>query len=86
MTATPTTGMDACCYGCGKTTDLRPYGPGGASTCFKCATSTPERKAQTERAFYANLEAAAAMSDIGSVVLSAERPPEPFMAEDIPRG
>lgn len=39
------------CYYCDKAHDLRPYGPRGAMVCFKCAMSTPERKAETERNF-----------------------------------
>lgn len=39
------------------TVELRPYGPGGAPICFECAFATPEKKAQTEGAFGALLDA-----------------------------
>lgn len=45
------------CRYCGKEKDLRPYGPGGAQVCFKCAMETPERKKTTEDQFKAALEA-----------------------------
>lgn len=46
------------CHYCGKTNDLRPYGPRGAMVCFDCAMSTPERKAETEHNFAVQLDAA----------------------------
>ena len=45
------------CHYCDKTRDLRPYGPRGSMVCFGCAMSTPERKAEPERNFGAQLEA-----------------------------
>lgn len=45
------------CHYCDKTDNLRPYGPRGSMVCFACAMSTPERKAETERNFGAQLEA-----------------------------
>lgn len=45
-----------CCY-CDNANDLRPYGPRGAMVCFECAMSTPERQAETERNFSAQLQA-----------------------------
>lgn len=45
------------CHYCQKTTDLKPYGPRGSMVCFSCAMSTPERKAETERNFGAQLDA-----------------------------
>jgi len=53
----PTThGID--CYLCHRTTvELRPYGPRGEWVCFACAFSTPERKAQTEASFSAQINA-----------------------------
>lgn len=46
------------CHYCGSgDKDLRPYGPRGSMTCFDCAMSTPERKAETERNFGAQLDA-----------------------------
>lgn len=41
----------SCCHCGSKDEELRPYGPGGRDVCFGCAMSSPERKAQTERAF-----------------------------------
>ena len=62
--------MSGCCY-CGTTDDLlRPYGPGGAPLCFPCLKSTPEREAQAGAAFGALLDANAAMSPTGAVVLN----------------
>lgn len=49
---------DMKCYYCSTTCDLRPYGPRGAMVCFSCATSTPEREAETKRNFGAQLDAA----------------------------
>lgn len=43
-----------CCY-CPKTTDLRPYGPGCAMVCFRCAMATPERKTEAEGNFAVQL-------------------------------
>ena len=59
------------CFYCGTTDDLlRPYGPGGAPLCFPCLKSTPEREAQAGAAFGALLDANAAMSPTGAVVLN----------------
>lgn len=50
------------CHYCGPTDEeLRPYGPGGSTVCFGCATATPEREAATEATFGALLGAASAM-------------------------
>ena len=49
---------DMKCYYCSTTCDLRPYGPHGAMVCFNCATSTPEREAETQRNFGTQLDAA----------------------------
>ncbi len=57
--------MGGNCYYCGPTDrDLRPYGPGGATVCFPCATGTPEREAAAKAAFGAQLDAMAAVTDI----------------------
>lgn len=72
-----------CHYGCGATKDLRPYGPGGAQICFTCMKATPERERQAEQVFAAQLAAAEAISDIGVVVLSSDRPVEPLMRGDL---
>lgn len=44
------------CSLCNMVAELRPYGPRGAMICFQCAMA-PERKAETERAFLAQLDA-----------------------------
>lgn len=62
----------SCYYGCGKTTELRPYGPGGNPVCFDCAMATPERKAITDRAFEAVVNAAQAASPTGEVLLNED--------------
>lgn len=72
------------CHYCGTDDDLRPYGPGGASVCFPCATETPEREAQARGAFAAQLSAAAAMSPIGVVLIDARAGgPEPLLPGDL---
>ena len=48
----------------GKRVELRPYGPGGALICCGCAME-PERKAETERNFHAQLDAAGPVAIIG---------------------
>lgn len=52
-----------CCY-CGASKELRPYGPNAAMVCFRCAMSTPERKAETERQFGIQLQHASPASVI----------------------
>lgn len=72
------------CHYCDQEFDrvwLRPYGPGGALVCFPCATS-PERNEATEAAMYATIEAAIALSPVGSVVLDADGP-HPFSPEAV---
>ena len=44
------------CFYCGTDKDLRPYGPKGSMVCFKCATATPERDAETQRNFAIQLD------------------------------
>lgn len=57
---------NACVY-CKRTdVELRPYARGGQLVCFKCAFATPDRKAETENSFRAQLDAA------GQVVLIGE--------------
>lgn len=66
------------CHYCQKTGDLRPYGPRGAFVCFRCAMSTPERKAETERNFGAQLDACgpnAVIDDTGVGPYPAEHKP-----------
>mgnify|MGYP001404359925 CR=1 FL=1 len=50
------------CHYCDKTNDLRPYGPKGSMVCFSCAMGSPERKAETERNFAVQLDAAGPMA------------------------
>ena len=45
------------CSVCRKESDCRPYGAKGAMICFPCAME-PGRKAETERQFASQLEAA----------------------------
>ena len=68
--------------------ELRPYGPGGAPLCFECATATPEAEAQAAGAFGALLDAATAMSPIGTAVIGAghDSGPDPFVVpKEVPR-
>lgn len=37
--------------------ELRPYGPGGAFICFRCAFATPEAEERTERNYTTLVEA-----------------------------
>lgn len=73
----------ATCCDCGKPGDLRPYGPGGAPICFDCMKATPEREALAHAAFGAQMQAAAAISPIGAIMLTSEGP-EPLFDEDLP--
>jgi hypothetical protein len=67
------------CYLCGTAEkELRPYGPKRQDVCFPCAMSTPERKAETERSFDAQLDACGNAPviglDVGPVPLKSVRP------------
>lgn len=76
-------GDQICCY-CKESfqrSALRPYGPGGARICFECGTS-PEHLEMTKAAFAVNLEAAKAISPLGSVVIGGDSGPEPLLIED----
>jgi len=67
------------CFYCGTTErdrPLRPYGPRGEWVCFPCAIATPERKAETEAAFDAQLKAAGP-----EVVLGESTGPRPLIGE-----
>lgn len=60
--------MNRTCYLCAPgaaKTDLRPYGPRGEWVCFACAFATPERQAQTEQSFSAQLESSGPVGIIG---------------------
>ncbi len=50
--------------------------------CFTCATSTPERNQAAQDTFGVQLAAAAAMSPLGSVVLT-ESGVEPLLSDDL---
>lgn len=66
------------CHYCGDATrELRPYGPGGADTCFPCATESPEREATAKGAFGALLDGTEAISD-GPVMIGTDEGPVPF--------
>ncbi len=70
------------CYYCSKTSEqveLRPYGPNSSLVCFKCAMSTPEKEAETERNYALQLEAALAKSNI---IMLSEAGPVPVINKD----
>ena len=56
------------CHYCGKTKELRPYGPRGSMVCFDCAMATPERKRETEQAMATQLNAIKGVAVIGTEV------------------
>lgn len=65
--------MSGKCYYCGPTDrELRPYGPGGSTVCFPCATATPEREAAAHGAFGALLDAT---STLGLTAIGTEAGP-----------
>ena len=45
--------FDGKCEGCGKTDELRPYGPNNSNICFDCAMKDEEA---TKKRFYEMLE------------------------------
>lgn len=54
------------CHYCGSSShEMRPYGPGGTSICYACATSTPEREAEAARNFLAQVLAAGPVVVLG---------------------
>jgi hypothetical protein len=53
------------CHYCSKSKEVRPYGPKGEWICFECAFASSDRKAQTEAAYTAQLNAAGPMAIIG---------------------
>lgn len=60
------------CYYCGPTDkELRPYGPGGSTVCFPCATKTPEREKRTKANFGVQLDA---INAVGPAVLTDNGP------------
>jgi len=70
---------DRKCHYCETAGDLRPYGPRGAFVCFECAMSTPERAAEAERNFVAQLDACGPVavvdgSDVGPYPLPDAQP------------
>ena len=54
--------------------ELRPYGPGGAMVCYECAHSTPERRAETEGAMGALMDAASAVGGGVATIGTKEGP------------
>lgn len=67
------------CHYCGPTDrELRPYGPGGSTVCFPCATATPGRDQAAKRAFGALLDCAEAISTTGVVAIGEASGPRPF--------
>jgi len=60
--------------------ELRPYGPGGAWVCFRCAFDGehPDRGKQAEAAFGALLDGAEAISTTGVVAIGDPTGPRPF--------
>lgn len=71
------------CYYCGPTdNELRPYGPGGSTVCFPCATATPERERAAQGAFGALLDAT---SSVGLTAIGTEAGPINVDPEDIDR-
>lgn len=66
-----------CCY-CDGGSELRPYGPSGARVCFPCATSTPERNAETNRQIAAQWSAALSVRP-AAIELGPDGP-QPFAA------
>lgn len=53
--------------------EMRPYGPDGAWVCFPCAFATPERKAETEQNYGAQL-----MGSGPAAVIGEETGPRPL--------
>lgn len=75
---------DRTCHYCGPTDrELRPYGPGGSTICFPCATATPEREQAATGAFGALLDAT---SSIGLTAIGADAGPVNVDADVIDMG
>ncbi len=53
---------EATCHYCGRSGDLRPYGPNHSFVCFTCATATPERNADAQRNFGRQLDVASCVA------------------------
>jgi hypothetical protein len=69
------------CFYCEATDeDLRPYGPNGAWVCFDCAMK-PENKAEVQKNFHAQLEAAAAVSNV--VIIGETTGPRPLNSNSL---
>jgi hypothetical protein len=74
----------ATCHYCGPTDkELRPYGPGGSTVCFPCATASPEREQAAKNAFGGLLDAVEVISP-GPVMIGTEDGPVPFDPRVIP--
>lgn len=73
--------MARSCYYCGPTDkELRPYGPGGSTVCFPCATATPEREQAAAGAYGALLDAT---TSLGLTAIGTDAGPVNVDAEDI---
>ncbi len=71
------------CYSCGtEDKELRPYGPRGQMVCYACAFSTPEKKAETEKNYITQLQAAIEAGN-GSVSVGTEAGPVPMSNKGI---
>lgn len=66
--------MNTCHY-CNANADCRPYGPRGEMVCFQCAFASPDREADTRRAFHAQIVAATGSGNV--VVIGEETGPRP---------
>jgi hypothetical protein len=66
--------VSRCCY-CGTTeAELRPYGIDGLPACRPCVDGDPERTRVAQQAFSALMDAAAATSPVGGIVLTEDGP------------
>ena len=68
------------CYYCDQADDLRPYGPKMAMVCFSCMTATPEREAEAEANFGAQLDSCGPVA----VIDGTEVGPYPVEHSDMP--
>lgn len=69
--------MTRFCAYCGIPDDIRPYGKNGSMICFSCAHRTAETKAEAERQFIMQLNAAHALP-LAAAVIGTEVGPYPL--------
>lgn len=69
--------MSACFYCKGTDRETRPYGPGGSSVCFPCATSSPEREEAAKDMFIGQLNAAEELG--GAILIGEDTGPRPIL-------